>query len=134
MSFINWTKEELTNIKIIDKQHKETTNLINEIYDSSAKKNKKTQLDFIKKLVEHLREHFETEERFMKEYSDVGFISHTLEHKRLLNKIILTERKLREDSIVLDEEFFQSMRKWFYNHLDFKDRKLGEHLRLKDVK
>jgi len=134
MSFINWSKEELTNIKIIDKQHKETTTLINAIYDSNARNNKKAQLDFAKKLIEHLREHFETEERFMKEYSDSGFISHMLEHERLLNKVILTEKKLRDGTLELDEEFFQSMRKWFYNHLDFKDSKLAKNLRSKGVK
>lgn len=134
MSFINWTKEELTNIKLIDQQHKETTDLINEIYESNSKQNKKAQVTFIKNLIAHLREHFETEEKYMKEFSDTGYISHKLEHDRLLNKIISTESKLNEDDLILDEEFFQSMRKWFYNHLDFKDRKLGEHLRTKNVK
>lgn len=134
MSFINWTNAELTNIKLIDEQHKETTELINEIYDSGSKKNKRAQLDFMKKLIEHLREHFETEERFMKEYSDSGYISHKLEHERLLNKVILTERKLKEGEEILGEEFFQSMRKWFYNHLDFKDSKLAKHLLSKGVK
>jgi len=134
MSFINWTKQELTNINVIDKQHIEITTLINDVYESNARKKKKVQLDFTKKLIEKLREHFETEEQFMKDYSDSGFYSHMLEHQRLLSKVILKDRKLRESNAELDEEFFQSMRKWFYNHLDFKDSKLARHLSSKGVK
>lgn len=122
--YITITKNELTSFKIIDEQHKEFIDLVNALHDNLEIKNLKIEKELLGKVVDHLRIHFDTEEKFMLETKFHGYISHKLEHDRFYGKIAELYDKLQKDKkSVVDKELLRSMKNWFFNHLDFKDKK-----------
>lgn len=122
--YITITKNELTSFKIIDDQHKEMIDLVNALYENLEIKNLKIEKDLLGKLVDHLRLHFDTEEKFMLDTKFPGYISHKLEHDRFYGKIADYFDKLQKGKkSVVDKELLRSIKNWFYNHLDFKDKR-----------
>ena len=132
MILINWTAKEKVNLTKIDFQHKILIDIINEVYanlDLAVEDQKNLLYDF----VNQLKIHFETEENYMKEYKYLNYISHKLEHDRCYRKIRDSIDNILNDKAILKQEFFISFKNWFYNHLDFNDRKCAEYLRSKGV-
>jgi len=128
MEFIKWSKEVELNVPIIDKQHKNMVKLTNQLY-KELEANKKAQIKKILKLiVDDTKHHFETEERLIEEYKMENFISHKLEHQRFLNKIngVYQNIKVGKSELTIDD--LNSIKVWFFNHIDFKDSKLAEHI------
>jgi hemerythrin len=64
----------------------------------------------------------------MKETKFQGYISHKLEHDRVLKHYRDDASAYRSGKINFGTENMKSFKTWFYNHLDFNDRKLGKFL------
>lgn len=128
MEFIEWNKAVELNIPILDKQHKKMVKLTNQLY-KELELNKKAQIKkTLKLIVDDLKYHFETEEKLIDESKLQNFISHKLEHQRFYNKISGLYQNIKAGKSQLTIDDLKSVKVWFFNHLDFKDRKLAEHL------
>ena len=132
--FIEWSDENNCNVKVIDDQHKELVELLNELYQHLGDSYNWRVESLVKRLIEHLREHFDTEEDLMKSNQYQSYISHKLEHDRHFKKVLDYQTALKEENEVISLEFLNSMKTWFYNHLDFNDRKLGKYLSDQEIK
>lgn len=127
MSFITFTEKDKVNIKLMDKQHKTMISIVNKIYkDLKAHKIEDILISF-EKLIKLLKEHFEYEERLMKETEFEGYYSHKLEHDRMLKKTIDSFQSLKKDKTFLKEEHLVGIKNWFFNHLELSDKKCGAH-------
>lgn len=133
MTFIDWSESENVNVKTIDYQHKKLANLVNQLHQTLSESKKENSLMILKELTTHLKEHFDTEEKFMKEHKFVNYISHKLEHDRFLNKILEFETEIVSGNINVNLEILSLIKKWFFNHLELNDRKLGKYLYEKGV-
>ncbi len=128
MELIEFTNDELVHVKIIDDQHREIAVMINEIHKNVLNNNKTLVKDSLLKLIELLEIHFETEERLMKENRYPGYITHKLEHDRFYNKTVTTLDQYKKNEILLGLDQLDSLRRWFYNHIEINDRKCANHL------
>lgn len=133
MTFIDFTNSDKVNVAVIDNQHKDIADTINKIYNSSQHKNKSEVSKFLNVLIEIIETHFETEEKFMKEFHYPGYISHKLEHDRFYNQILITTDRFNKGDLEIGSEQLDKMKRWFFNHLDLNDKKCGDYLRTKGV-
>lgn len=123
MSFIEFSEKELTGITIIDNQHKEMTVLVNKLYDILISGKSKIISKLMGQLLNGLKFHFETEENFMKSLRFPGYISHKLEHDRFYNQVLSFSGSSSKGKKSLTIENLESVRRWFFNHLEISDRK-----------
>lgn len=133
MSFINFSDTEKVFVSVIDNQHKTLVDTINKIHSSKMKNDKESILNNLNVLIENIETHFETEERLMKEFHYPGYISHKLEHDRFYNQIIISTDKFNKGEIDFSTDQLDSLKRWFFNHLDLNDKKCGAFLRSKGI-
>jgi hemerythrin-like metal-binding protein len=104
MAIANWSSRFETGIVIIDAQHKALFGAINKLSDSfkngTSGNQSKESLDFLAK---YTVEHFQTEEKFMKEIAYPTLISHMAEHLQLVKKVEAIQAKLIEGKTVTME-------------------------------
>jgi hemerythrin-like metal-binding protein len=132
MAFIEFTDKEKVNVKEIDEQHVEFVRILNAIYEKKDSDEEELK-QLMKELESHIKEHFKTELDLMIKYNDPGYISHKLEHERMELKVIKNVRNFLEGKSGIDPVFIEDLRRWFFNHLEFNDRKLAKHI-LKNTK
>ncbi|VAX26379.1 hypothetical protein MNBD_IGNAVI01-1918 [hydrothermal vent metagenome] len=131
MEFIKWSKEVELNIPILDKQHKKMVKLTNQLY-KDLESNKKTEIKkTLKLIIDDVKNHFDTEEKLIDESKLPNFISHKLEHQRFYNKISGLYQNIKAGKSQLTMDDLKSVKVWFFNHMDFKDKKLAEHIHSK---
>jgi len=128
MGYIQWNKSVKVNVPIIDKQHKNMVELTNKLHDFVETNNNtqiKKNLEF---LIDDLKIHFETENKMMTDSKLPNFISHKLEHDRFYNKMNGLYLSVKTGKQKLTLEDLKSVKIWFFNHMDFKDRVLADHI------
>jgi hemerythrin len=128
MSYINFTKKDYVKVAVIDKQHHNIAVVLNDIHSNINSDDTALIKDLIFKLVDEIEIHFETEEKLMQENHFTGYISHKLEHDRFYRQLIQTADNFPKSLDLIDEEYTNDLRKWFFNHLELKDKKLGSFL------
>ena len=128
MKFIELTENEMVNVELLDDQHKEMAEIINKLHKELGAKFDGESKRLLKQLTEITKEHFETEERLMKQYNYVNFFSHKLEHDRFYKKVSDFRVEVETGTTRLNLEFLKSLRKWFFNHFKFNDKKCGDFL------
>lgn len=123
MTFIKFGKDQKIGIKEFDDQHKEIIETVNHLFEIKDHA-KKEILESFNSFITQLKEHFISEEAFMKEHKIVQFISHKLEHDRALSKYSDYYQTLKSNDSAFDIEILYSIKNWLENHLVKKDSKL----------
>jgi hemerythrin len=105
MDFIELGYEYLLDVPELDYQHKELANKLNNaIKHCTGKKNdeKKFYSGNMKKSINFIRNHFETEEKILckTKYEDTE--KHKLEHKRILDELIKMNDDIEKNKVELD--------------------------------
>jgi hemerythrin len=121
MAIANWSSRFETGIAIIDTQHKALFDAINKLSESfkngTSGKQSKESLDF---LVKYTVEHFQTEEKFMKEIAYPKLTSHMAEHLQLVRKAEAIQAKLNEGkTVTMEVTVFIS--DWLKHHINEND-------------
>ena len=111
--FIKWRPIYETKHKIIDSQHKELVNIINELYLSTINNSNDTNGAFIKavkKCIDYTQYHFKTEEKIMDliNYSDAE--NHKAMHKNFCMEL------------VNHNKFLKYLKDWLLEHIAFRDK------------
>ncbi|MEW5844507.1 MAG: bacteriohemerythrin [Bacteroidota bacterium] len=127
MKFMEMNSTDMVNVKQIDNQHIRLADDLNLIYDSVMACDKKKTFQLMNQFIEHLEEHFATEEKMMKEHRFPGYISHKLEHDRFYNQILKTAEMYGKDKEAFGSEQLKRIKVWFFNHLEINDKKCGEY-------
>ena len=127
MKFMEVTPTDMVHVEQIDNQHIRLTDDLNSIYDSVMACDKKKTFQLMNEFIEHLEEHFATEENMMKEHRFPGYISHKLEHDRFYNQILKTAEKYGKDKEAFGSEQLKRIKVWFFNHIEINDKKCGEY-------
>lgn len=113
-----WSSRFETGIPVIDKQHQTLFDAVNKLADSfkngTASTQVKASLDF---LVSYTAEHFQTEEKYMKEMDYPKLTSHMAEHAQLLGKARDLQAKLAEGKPVT-VEVTAFLADWLKHHIN----------------
>ena len=118
--FIKWVPLYETRHKLIDSQHKELVNIVNELYLATVDNNANTNEAFIKaikKCIDYTQYHFKTEEKIMDliNYSDAE--NHKAMHKSFYLEIV--------DQI----RFIKFLKDWLLEHIGFQDKKFVNEIK-----
>lgn len=118
MAIANWSSRYETGIGIIDTQHKALFEAVNKLADSfkagTSKAQVKDSLDF---LVKYTVEHFQTEEKYMRDMDYPKLTSHMAEHAQLILKAKDLQDKLAEGkSMTMDVTIF--LADWLKHHIN----------------
>ena len=133
MSFIDFRAEYKVHIRSIDHDHELIAGIVNSIYEAMLNADKILAISEMNKLLQVLGNHFENEERLMKENQFPGYFSHKLEHDRFYKQILTTiDRSGREEGVLGSKEL-QGIRRWFFNHIEINDSKCGQFLSDKGI-
>jgi hemerythrin-like metal-binding protein len=118
MAIANWNSRYETGIGIIDTQHKALFKAVNKLADSFRAGTSKTQVkDSLDFLVQYTFEHFQTEEKYMREMDYPKLTSHMAEHAQLLVKAKDLQDKLAEGkSLTMDVTIF--LADWLKHHIN----------------
>lgn len=113
-----WSSRFETGIAIIDQQHQALFEAVNKLADSfkngTASAQVKASMDF---LVKYTVEHFQTEEKFMKEMGYPKLTSHTAEHAQLVAKAKDLQARLAEGKPVT-VEVTSFLADWLKHHIN----------------
>ncbi len=132
MDFITWNEEKMgLGIKLIDDQHKELLNIINEL---STSINENTQhrdiLKIIERLIIYADYHFYTEEELFDKFNYEDTYNHKKEHSIFVEEFIEIKNKISRDksykdktAIELSEHVLKYIIDWFTNHVVGSDKK-----------
>ena len=83
-----WTADLSINVGDIDRQHQEIFVRYNAFIDACKEGEGKADLsDLLEFLTAYVNEHFEHEEKFMRDYKYPGKITHVKEHKELIQTV-----------------------------------------------
>ncbi len=126
MAFIKWSSKDKLGISSIDKQHKEIYEIVNHLYDLRNENKSKITKEY-KVLLSKFKEHFETEEDFMKKHNVISLFSHKLEHQRAFEKYSTYFEQYKVNKDPFDEEIIFSLKNWLLNHAEMKDNKLKQY-------
>jgi hemerythrin len=132
MDFINFTIDERLGIQTIDNQHFELASLINQLYNYFESDDYEAIKKTFPSLLQQIKLHFEHEEKLMIEHKFGGFYSHKMEHQQFYQNIKNVEHEFIKDQKIFDSTILESLRRWFFNHIELKDRKLAEHIKSRE--
>ena len=134
MSFIEWDENTIVNHTSMDEEHQKMVVDTNKLYNF-VKNNKMEKANkLLAKIVDDLKMHFESEDFLMVKSKTPNFISHKLEHERFYNKLNDLKSRIESGKEVLSLSDLKTVKIWFFNHLDFKDRQLAEYLNEHSIK
>ncbi len=121
---ISWNEKYSVGSQIIDDQHKQLINLINELYGLfKSGKAKQSIGKIINKMVTYARIHFETEEKYFKKFNYEFESEHVEEHKQFLSKVAEFQEDYQHDRISLSYEIMIFLKDWLVNHIMRSDKK-----------
>lgn len=122
-------------IAVIDSQHRELIERVNQIADGVAKRDQSEAVqEILGGTILFAREHFAFEEQLMAEYGFPDMESHIEEHRRLLQQLnnLSKEdpRAPRRNKAALVSAFLTD---WMDHHIHQADKELGEFLAAKGL-
>ncbi|WP_446812065.1 bacteriohemerythrin [Methylomonas sp. 2BW1-5-20] len=92
----------------VDQQHRQLFELANELV---ASKNQDTLIKNMMRLYQHVREHFQAEEAFMKLHAYPDFETHINTHNLMLEKLVDVSEKIQQQQWQL-QDVLLFMREW----------------------
>ncbi len=135
MPFLEWNDSFSVKIPSIDKQHQKLVSMINELMDAmKSGKGKLVLGDIIQELANYTVEHFNTEEKYFKEFNYPETEQHIKEHREFVNKVSDFKKKFDSGGITLSVEIMNFLRDWLKNHILGSDQKYSDFLVSKGVK
>ena len=131
---IIWKKEFDTGIVLIDKQHRNLVDIINNLNEAHNQKREKEVLrETILKLVEYTKNHFRFEENHMSQLGFPELEEHKVLHSSFIQKMIdiLTQLK-KENYENLTDDILVFLHKWMIDHIQGDDKEYGNFYKLKN--
>ena len=129
--FIKWNPLYDTKHKIIDEQHRELVNIINDLYLSTIDQKINKNEAFIsaaKRCIEYTQYHFKTEEKIMDiiNYSDAE--NHRAMHREFYNEVINQIKNYQEGQPFIANKLVKYLKDWLLEHIAFRDKIFVEEL------
>ena len=135
MELIKWDESYSVKIESIDEQHKKLIDMLNEFYNNIQSKSSK---ESIAKLLNQMKAyamfHFETEERYMKQYGFPEHDFHKKEHNEFIEKVKDIEKRFNAGELIVSFEITNYLKKWLKDHINGTDKRYSWFLVDKGVK
>ncbi len=129
MPLLEWRNEYLLGIDVLDHEHRDLFDSINDVYSQcSGRADFDTVDDCLSRLHARLAAHFALEERTMREMKNPHYAEHKAEHDRFLEEVTGAISEFEEDFTHQDiGALAQQVHDWIVGHITTYDRQLIEH-------
>ncbi|MCU7917678.1 MAG: bacteriohemerythrin [Candidatus Thiodiazotropha sp. (ex Epidulcina cf. delphinae)] len=131
---IAWDDRLLTGVEVIDLQHKNLLNMVNDAYVSLSDTSSPEALQRItKELLSYAIYHFQTEESLMREYRydeerTEDAEAHRREHRMFSDKVVSVRGDMMDSDKEQIFELLDFLKRWITSHISQTDKKLGNFL------
>lgn len=131
---MKWDNDKLSlGISLVDEQHKQLFNIINQLVTINANSKKKDILYVIDKFINYTRFHFSTEENLFDKFDYLDSTKHKIEHQEFIEKfeeIIkeLKNKKSYKQVAVRDiaDKLYSFITNWIINHITDSDKEYSK--------
>jgi len=130
-TFVEWEDKYKIGIKEVDEQHMGLVKIINDLYDglSSGRVDRTTTFkSAAKKVVEYVKNHFTTEEKYMIQYGYSELENQKKRHKEFINKLLSSVKSYEQGKSLAPSQFLFFLKDWWLNHVGIEDKKFGQFL------
>lgn len=130
-----WSDTYSVKIGIIDAQHKNLVNIINELHQAMTTGHGKEELGTIlSTLIKYTQVHFKTEERFMESHQYPEYVQHKSEHDQLTQTVLDFQGKFQRNELGVTIEVMGFLKDWLINHILGSDKKYAPFLNARGVR
>ena len=129
---VYWSDSYSMGIKLIDDQHKGLLNFVNELFDHATGNEEEERAWFkgvIQFAVRYIREHFTTEEKFMKATKFPGYAEHKRAHDEFTLTVVKSAKDFQEGKRLVLEKFAYFLKDWVLAHVAVMDRQYSDYFR-----
>jgi hemerythrin len=105
MDFIELGYESMLGVPVLDMQHKELVNQLNNTIRHCTGKKADEKIFYeknMKKSIDFIKNHFETEEKILVKTKYENFNNHKAEHKKILEDLIKTDDDIEKNRVELN--------------------------------
>jgi len=121
---LEWDDIYSVGVKEIDEQHKLMFKTINELLEAiNTKKSEAALGDIVKSLIDYKVYHFQTEEKYFKQFNYSGSEEHIARHRYFNNELNRLTSKYSNYSLEFAFELVDFLENWLIEHLMVEDQK-----------
>ncbi|MEI6228443.1 MAG: bacteriohemerythrin [Candidatus Saccharibacteria bacterium] len=122
MAYIEWQQDYSVGVALIDEQHKHFVGILNKLYETIQSAKTKELATITTELVKYTKTHFDTEEKYFKEFKYEYTDEHIAEHKRLIGKVGEFLENNGENHLIRSFELLEFLEDWLVGHLATMDK------------
>jgi hemerythrin len=118
MAYIAWKDEFSVNVKEIDDQHRMLVDMINSLHEAlMANRARDVQRLTVDKMIDYAANHFDTEEKYMKQFKFFSYREHKAEHDLFTAKALELQGRMNMTGFVLTLEILNFLKDWLQHHI-----------------
>lgn len=134
MTYAKWDPTLETGNELVDSQHKELFNIINELHDSIVdREDHEIQAAILARLMSYAEHHFTDEEALMRSIFYPGLTEQKAMHKAFKAEARELSNEYTSGKTLLPITLAIFLHDWLVKHIRIEDRKIGEFIRAKQA-
>ncbi len=123
-----WSNSLVTGIDEVDKQHKQLIEAVNDLLEAVKKGEAKDKVDnTIEFLKEYVVNHFQTEEKVMRDHNYPDYENHKMIHDKFVNDF--KDLIKNKDELSFTFKLQVKVGEWLINHIHNIDKKMAKYIR-----
>ena len=131
-NLVTWSSTYSVGVKLIDKQHKELLNLVNDMYNHVIGDETIERAYFqevIQQTLDYVKIHFDTEEKIMKLVKFQGYVEHKKAHDSFIYNVFDMVKKFEAGKKGPLISFTHFIKDWILTHIAIMDKQYFEYFK-----
>lgn len=130
--YVTWSNRYSVGIQVIDDQHKELLNLVNDLYHHSNG-NEAEERDYFKKVIHqtinYVKEHFSTEEKLLIAARFPGYEAHKKAHDAFVREVLKSVKEYEDGKRLALVHLAHFLKDWILTHIAVMDIQYAEYFK-----
>ncbi len=126
---LRWGAHYRLGFDVIDAQHENVAARLNDLYAAWQDGAPRGELGKgLGTLIAAVAEHFESEEKMMREHGYPGAATHAAEHEFLVRYVLEFQREFEEGQKNISDPVMRYLKDWLRDHILLSDRRMAEYI------
>ena len=129
---VSWSSTFTVGVKLIDDQHKELLNLVNDMFNHVTGNEEEEREYFsrvIQQAVQYVKVHFSTEEKIMIHTKFPGYLEHKKAHDSFILTVVENIKKFETGKRLILSDFTKFLKEWVLTHIAIMDKQYFSHFK-----